>query len=595
MKQRFTHVQTLQRLLGFIGPLRGVMAISVTMRIARQLAATLLIALAAAAVARFVAEPGAAVIWSIAGWLVLTAAGLGTVHYIEQFTGHYVAFRLLAMLRNQFYDGMEPQAPAGTVDLRSGDAISRVINDCERIEPFYAHTIAPVISAVTVPTLLLAYLWQIHPLLTWTLLPFLVCMVLVLPAIVVLLGQRAGEEVRVIQGEVNAFLTDSFQGLRDTVTFGYGERRRRQAWEMGVALQKAQDRLTGADSVQRGLTELLIAGAALSMAWVSIGLVNQGEISALADLPVILAITISSFAAVVGLTNVVNDYRTSIVCANRLFELTDQKPVVEDLVTESPQGVSPSISFREVSFSYERKPVLDKLSFQVEAGGNVAIVGASGAGKSTIVSLLLRFWDVDSGEVQIGGVNVRDFTLRDLRDLIAVVSQRNYIFNSTIGENILMGRPGATRAEVENAARQAHLDQWIDSLPDGYDTEVGEMGSKLSGGQRQRLAIARALLKDAPILILDEATSNLDVETEKEVNEAIRAVRQGRTVLTIAHRLSTVIDADEILVLDHGAIVERGTHEELLRAGGTYARLFELQQDEVDMITVGVGPRQFLD
>ncbi len=585
MKKSYTHGQTLKRLLGFIGPLRGVMAISVVMRIARQLASTLLIALAAAAVARFVSDPGSAVIWSITGYMVLTAAVLGTVHYLEQFTGHYVAFRLLTMLRNQFYDGMEPQVPAGTVDLRTGDAISRVINDCERIEPFYAHTIAPAISAIAVPMILLAYLWTIHPALTWTLLPFLACMALMLPAIVVWLSKRGSDETRAIQGEVNAFLTDSFQGIRDTVTFGYGERRRKQAWALGEALQVAQDKLTSADSVQRGLTELLIAGAALTMAWVGVGLVNQGAISALADLPVILAITISSFAAVVGLTNVINDYRTSIVCANRLFELTDQPPVVTDLVAESPAQASSSVSFDQVSFSYAEAPVLQKLSFSVGAGENIALVGASGAGKSTIVNLLVRFWDASSGEIQIGGTNIRDYTLHDLREMIAVVSQRSYTFNSTIGENILLGKPDATQAEVEAAARRANLSQWIDTLPDGYDTEVGEMGSKLSGGQRQRLTIARALLKDAPILILDEATSNLDVATEKEVNSAIKEISQGRTVLIIAHRLSTVVEADEILVLDHGAIVERGTHESLLQAGGTYARLFELQQDEVDSLT----------
>jgi len=285
------------------------------------------------------------------------------------------------------------------------------------------------------------------------------------------------------------------------------------------------------------------------------------------------------------LTNVVNDYRTSIVCANRLFELTDQPPVVTDLVSQSPVQTSSSVSFNQVSFSYDQAPVLQNLSFTVGAGEKIALVGTSGAGKSTIVNLLVRFWDAGSGEVQIGGINIRDYTLHDLRARIAVVSQRSYIFNSTIGENILLGKPDATQAEVEAAARRAHLAQWIDTLPDGYDTAVGEMGSKLSGGQQQRLSIARALLKDAPILILDEATSSLDVATEKEVNAAIREISQGRTVLIIAHRLSTVVEADEILVLDRGAIAERGTHEELLQAGETYARLFELQQDEVDSLT----------
>jgi ABC-type multidrug transport system fused ATPase/permease subunit len=293
---------------------------------------------------------------------------------------------------------------------------------------------------------------------------------------------------------------------------------------------------------------------------------------------------------------VLPEFNQAMAGAARLFALMDRPPLVRDLVTAPPSiAVAPSIHFEDVSFHYpnlspsdnghrqtQSPPVLSNIRFDVPAGRTVALVGPSGAGKSTVVNLLLRFWDVDRGQVRIGPYDVRDFPQEDLRRRIAVVSQQAHIFNMSIDENLRLGKPAATQAEVEGAARLASLRDFIVSLPDGYKTVVGELGVKLSGGQRQRIAIARALLKDAPILVLDEATSNLDTETEREIQASLAQLMTGRTTLIIAHRLSTVVNADQILVLEGGRIVERGQHQALLERGGVYARLFARQQITLD-------------
>jgi len=596
---KINNFQIMRRLLGYMTPFNAIMFTSLLARVIKIVSQAGVLGIAAASVGIYIesAEPGVVnwdVLWQQVKWIAIVGTIVGFASYIENYTGHYVAFRILAAFRDKFYYAMLPLAPARTAKLQSGDAVSRVMTDCERVEPFYAHTIAPAVAAISVPIILLAWCYSVHPTLLWALMPFYIATTFVLPWLVSRLG---GDGIRYREqlGAVNAFVADSIQGVRDTVAFGYEKRRARELWQRGATMQVGQEKLYGADATQRALAEIFITVGILASAWVGVELALAGKISMLTDLPAVIAVSVVGFYVSVGMANNYTDFRVSMIAARRLFGMMDQPPAVVDREQGAVMaGVEPSIHFENVHFEYDaddalwsrQKKVFDNFSLDVAKGRHVALVGPSGTGKSTVVNLLLRQWDPQSGSIRIGNRPLNDFTLFELQKFFAVVSQRSYIFNETIRENIRLGRHDATQEEIEAAARGAGLADWIATLPDGYDTACGERGSKISGGQRQRVAIARAILKNAPIVLLDEATSSLDIETEQGVMRAIRHLSQGRTTLTIAHRLSTIMDSDEILVMIEGRIAERGTHQQLLESGGWYARMFEIQKDEVDATLV---------
>jgi ATP-binding cassette subfamily C protein CydC len=586
------------RLLGFMKPFNTIMFYSLLTRSLKFIGQAAVLGIAAQTVGLYIEayEPGV-VNWDLIWAQVIKIAIAGTIvgfcSYIENYTGHYVAFKILAAFRDQFYFAMLPLAPAKTAKLQSGEAVSRVMTDCERIEPFYAHTIAPAVTAIIVPIVILAWCYTIEPSFVYVLTPFYLGTTVLLPLIVSRLGGD-GVDYRRQLGEVNAFVSDSIQGVRDTVAFGYEKQRAKQLFELGETMQEGQEKLYGADANQRGLAEIFITAGILASAWWGTELALAGKISPLVDLPAMIAVSVVGFYLSVGLANNYTDFRVAIYAARRLFGMMDQEPAVEDTATSVPDVADASIKFDNVVFEYDaddkdwsrQKKVFDGFSVDIQPGKHFALVGPSGTGKSTVINLLLRQWDVQSGQIEVGGNKLQAFPLEDLQKQFAVVSQRSFIFNDTIRANILMGKFDATEEEVMQAAREAGLEAFLEASPDGLDTQCGERGSKISGGQRQRVAIARAVLKNAPIVLLDEATSSLDVQTELGVMRALKKLTQGRTTLTIAHRLSTIVDSDEILVMLEGKIAERGSHNALMAQGGWYARMFEMQQDEVDATLV---------
>ncbi len=583
--------QTLTRLLRLIRSLWGMMLFSILMRTLNQISGIAILTVGAWGIGAILLNPESGALRPLILALIVMGMFKGIFRYLEQFSGHYVAFHLLATLRNRLYEKLEPLAPAGLMRTRSGDVIARAIADVDRIEVFYAHTIAPATVAVLVPGLALVTLGWFNPLFVLALLPFLLGVGVLTPWLSDRLGGRYSLQMRPLAAAVSAHLTDSIQGLREIAAFGYAARRQDEIRAGGARLIKAQGRLARVAGMQNALTDIFIALGVLSVVAVGLWLVGQEQLE-IFYLPAVLALATTSFGPVLAASNVIHEFNQAMSGAGRLFALMDHPPVVQDLVSAPPQEpIEPALHFEGVSFTYperestyngqplaEAPPTLVDVDLAIPAGATAALVGPSGAGKSTIVNLLLRFWDVDQGQVKVGNYDVRAFPQEDLRRRIAVASQRTHIFNTSIRENLLLGNPQATEKELEKAAQLANIHEFITSLPTGYETVVGEMGVRLSGGQRQRLAIARALLKDAPILVLDEATSNLDTETEREIQTALNRLISGRTTLIIAHRLSTVINADQILVMEAGKIVERGNHTELLAQDSVYARLFLSQQ-----------------
>ena len=637
-------MRTFWALLRLLAPARGWMALSALLAFATIGSGIGLMATAAFIIALAALHPSVADLAVPIVGVRFFGISRGVFRYLERYVTHGVTFHLLARLRVWFYASVEPLAPARLRQYRSGDLLGRVVADVETLQHFYVRVIAPTAAAALVVVAVWFLMVTFDAALGYTTVAFLLMAGVGVPLLAQRLSAAAGRRLVAARGALNAQLVDGIQGLADLAAYGREADHLQGVRALNATLMAAQERMALVAGVHSALGGLLAHLGMWAVLLVAIPLVAGGRIEGV-YLPVLALAALASFEAVAPLPLAFQYLGHCLESARRLFEIAGSgtppegwrasragdhgagagspdrsrpasthaapgeasprgpraaggllhgaegeggalSPVCQAGATGDGRSRAPlrgGLVVTDLRFRYgpAEPPALDGVTFALPAGGHLAVVGPSGAGKSTLVNLLLRFWDYQEGSIVLCGRELREWDEEEARRLVAVVSQRTHLFGGTIRENLLLARPEASEEEVVRAAQRARLHDFVQTLPRRYDTWIGEQGLLLSGGERQRLAIARALLKDAPLLILDEATANLDSLTEEEVLRALRELREGRTTLTITHRLAGLADADEIVVLRAGRVVERGRHEELLAGGGLYRRLWDLQRQSL--------------
>jgi thiol reductant ABC exporter CydC subunit len=557
-------MQVIVRLVRLMAPFRWWIAFSLAVGFATLGAHIALMAMAAYLISQAALATSVADLSVTIAAVELFAVSRVALRYVERSVIHGTTFRILTKLRVWLYTALEPLAPACLLRRRSGDVLTRLLADIDTLEQFYARAVVPPVAAALATALAALILGAFDVWLGIALLCFLLLTGGVLPLITMWLSHVPATQMVAARAELSAALVDETHGMADLLAYGQETPQLALIATLGQRLSRLQERLAVIRGLSLALGALMASLAGITVLLLAIHLVSEGTLGGvyLALLPLT---AVASFEAVQPLTLSLQTLAASQESGRRIFELIDAKPAVVEMPPEpQPQSIpvcaDPDnfcLEVRNLCFAYEpgEERVLHDVSFRVPAGGRVAIVGPSGSGKSTLVNLLLRFWEYSSGSITLGGHELREYPPDRVRAMLSVVAQDTYLFSGTIRDNLLLVDPDATDDAIITACRQAHLDEFIQGLPNGYDTWLGENGLRLSGGERQCLAIARAILKDAPILILDEATTHLDSVTENAVWEALDSFMIGRTTLIITHDVHGIPSLDQVLTLDRGRLL----------------------------------------
>lgn len=545
----------MRRLIVELDSLAPIMAITITMGVLGYLAAIAIAVLGSVAIGTTLGDITFISFKSSIIVMLVCAVLRGLLRYAEQLSGHYIAFKILAILRDKVFTKLRKLAPAKLESKEKGNLISLITSDIELLEVFYAHTIAPIAIAILINLIITIVLYLINPLFGILGAVFFLIVGFVIPYVSSMIAKEAGVEYRKDFAESNSYLLDSLRGLKEILLFNNGKKTLDKINENSINLNKSMHKIKDHEGIIRALTDLTVMIAILTFVAVGFGEYISGSIS-FSEMIIGIVIIASSFGPVVALSNLSNNLLHTFACAERLFDLLDEKPYVEEISGEETVE-SNSIEYSNVTFAYPGRieDVLSNVSLDIKKGDKVALIGKSGIGKSTFVKLLMRFWDVNEGSIKIDNKNIKDIPTKSLRESQTLVSQETYLFDDTIMENIKIGNRNATNEEVIKAAKKASIHNFIETLPQGYNTKVGELGGLLSSGEKQRIGLARAFVNEGNVLILDEPTSNLDTLNEAEILKSIKENCMEKTILLISHRKSTTAVCDKVFKIEDRKII----------------------------------------
>ena len=484
--------------------------------------------------------------------LVILAVMRGMLHYAEQYCNHFIAFKLLAIIRHKVFAALRKLCPAKLEGKEKGNLISIITTDIELLEVFYAHTISPIMIAILTSLIMIIFIGNFHVYAGI----FALCAYLLVGCVIPLWngknGGQKGMEFRSGFGSLNSFVLESLRGIDETIQYGQGEKRKEQMSQKSIELGILQKDLNRMEAMQRAITNLVILTCSFGMFFLMFHLYQKGNVTF--DQMILATIAMmGSFGPVTALSSLSNNLNQTLASGERVLSLLEETPMVEELEGEQSFDFE-GASVCNVTFSYDKEVILKDCNINMEQGKVIGIYGKSGCGKSTLLKLLMRFWDVDQGKVMISDQNIKEIPTKTLRNTQSYVTQETELFHDSIANNIAIGKPGASREEIIQAAKKASIHEMITSLPNGYDTEVGELGDTLSGGEKQRIGIARAFLHDVPMLLLDEPTSNLDSLNEGIILKSLEQESTGKTIVLVSHRESTMGIADKVINMEAGRV-----------------------------------------